>query len=102
MLDAIIMIIKAYVNVIIFNSHILNFADITAYNGPVGKFLNQKVWELPVGEFEAVPVEDFPTLDEKIVKRLSNDAKDLYRLCISVITGMDRIRYLFPRISILV
>jgi hypothetical protein len=42
---------------------------------------------LPVGDFEVIPVEDFPTLDEKVVKKLSNDAKDLYRLCLTVITG---------------
>ena len=65
----------------------VNISDLTAYNGPIGKLLNGKVWELPVGDFEVIPVEDFPTLDEKVVKKLSNDAKDLYRLCLTVITG---------------
>ena len=35
-----------------------------------------------------IAVDDFPVVEDKVLKKFSNDAKDLYRLCIAVTTGM--------------
>ena len=60
-----------------------------AYNGPLGKLLGRNVWTLGVGPYEKIEVNNFPTVDDKILRKFSNDAKDLYRLCIAVTTGAN-------------
>lgn len=61
----------------------------TAYNGPLGKLLHENVWELPVGNFTAIPVAGFTVLPDIVVKRMSTDAQTLYKLCFIATTGSD-------------
>ena len=68
-----------------------DISDLTAYSGPIGKLLASKLWTLDVGPYERIEVEDFPTVEEKVLKKFSNDAKDLYRLCIAVTSGMKHV-----------
>ena len=68
-----------------------DISDLTAYSGPLGKLLGGKLWTLNVGPYERIEVEDFPTVEENVLKKFSNDAKDLYRLCIAVTSGMKHI-----------
>ena len=68
-----------------------DISDLTAYSGPLGKLLAGKLWTLDVGPYERIEVEDFPKVEEKVLKKFSNDAKDLYRLCIAVTSGMKHV-----------
>ena len=57
----------------------------------MGKLLAGKLWTLDVGPYEQIVVQDFPTVEDRVLKKFSNDAKDLYRLCIAVTTGTQRL-----------
>ncbi|KAL5252354.1 hypothetical protein ACHWQZ_G015204 [Mnemiopsis leidyi] len=57
------------------------------FGGRLGKALQEDLSARPVGRFERIPCPDFPTLPESLWKKLSQDNKILYRLCIACIEG---------------
>lgn len=58
-----------------------------SFAGPIGKLLEENIYEWEVGAFEVIPAMDFPRLNHDVYKELSNDAQILYDLCLALVDG---------------